>query len=225
MAYYIDLSKISLDDYKTKLKNAYLPPSRMILKEKIEERINCLKYYGFSNLQDVFNSLKKKNKFEELSSKDCLSVEYLTILLREIKSMHPKPNNIKDFPIISDDTKNKLSKNGYSNTLKIYDTFKSINARKLFAKQFNINKNEILTLTKITDLSRIKWAGVTFICMLMELGIDTVKKVSEIDYEELHTAINKINKEKTLYKGSIGLNDIKIFIEASKDIPLDIEYE
>lgn len=224
MAYYIDLSNISLDDYKTKLENAYLPPSRMILKDKIEERINCLKYYGFSNLQDVFNSLKKKNKFEELSTKDCLTVEYLTILLREIKSMQPKPNNIKDFPNISDETKSKLLKNGYNNTIKIYDTIKSINDRNLFSKELSINQNEILVITKITDLSRIKWAGVTFICMLMELGKDTVEKISKTDYEELHTAINNINKEKIFYKGTIGLNDIRIFIEAAKDVPLDIEY-
>jgi hypothetical protein len=36
MGYYIDLEKLTLDDYRKKLASAYLPPSRMILKEKIE---------------------------------------------------------------------------------------------------------------------------------------------------------------------------------------------
>lgn len=225
MAYYIDLSKISLDDYKIKLKKSYLPPSRMILKEKIEARINCIKYIGITNLQELLNCLKNKKKFEELSNLDCLSTEYLTILLRELKSIHPKPNNIKDFANISNDTKNKLIKDGYNNTLKIYDKIQYINDRKLFAKKINISDDEILEITRITDLSRIKWAGVTFVCMLIALGIDSVEKVANSDYIELHTTINKINKEKNFYKGTIGLNDIRIFIEAANDVPLDIEFE
>jgi hypothetical protein len=33
-----------------------------------------------------------------------------------------------------------------------------------------------------------------------------------------------LNKEKNSYKGQIGLNDIKIIVNAAKEIPLDIEY-
>jgi len=36
MGYYIDSEKISIDDYKVKLQFAYLPPSRMVLKEKLD---------------------------------------------------------------------------------------------------------------------------------------------------------------------------------------------
>lgn len=38
MGYYIDLEKITIDNYKTKLELAYLPPSRMILEDKLDER-------------------------------------------------------------------------------------------------------------------------------------------------------------------------------------------
>ena len=39
MGYYIDLGKIIIEDYKKKLEYAYLPPSRMVLKEKLDERL------------------------------------------------------------------------------------------------------------------------------------------------------------------------------------------
>ena len=37
MGYYIDIEKIAIDDYRIKLASAYLPPSRMILKDKLDE--------------------------------------------------------------------------------------------------------------------------------------------------------------------------------------------
>jgi hypothetical protein len=60
--------------------------------------------------------------------------------------------------------------------------------------------------------------------MLYDLGIDTVEKASKADPVELHARINQLNKEKSIYKGQIGLNDIKIFVNAAKEVPLEIEY-
>lgn len=46
MGYYIDLERITIDRYKTKLGSSYLPPSRMILKEKLDERFGYFKEKG-----------------------------------------------------------------------------------------------------------------------------------------------------------------------------------
>lgn len=37
MAYYPDLEKITIDDYRTRLEATYLPPGRMVLKEQLDE--------------------------------------------------------------------------------------------------------------------------------------------------------------------------------------------
>jgi hypothetical protein len=79
-------------------------------------------------------------------------------------------------------------------------------------------------LTKLTDLSRIKWVGVTYAQMLYDLGVDTVEKVSKSDPIDLHLRINQIIKEKNIFKGSIGLNDVKILVEVASEIPAEIEY-
>jgi hypothetical protein len=224
MGYYIDLEKITIDDYRIKLESAYLPPGRMILKERLDERFGYLKSIGIGNSKELVQLLKKKEKFAELSKVDCLSGDYLTILLRELNSTLPKPNKIADFTGITKDTIDRLEKIGIRNTEKLYDKVITKSDRKKLAGLTEINDRDILELTKLTDLSRIKWVGVTFARMLYDLGVDTVEKASKSDPIYLHARLSRLNKEKGIYKGQIGLNDIKIFVNAAKEIPLDIEY-
>ena len=62
MGYYIDLEKISIDDYQIKLESAYLPPSRMILKDRLDERFQYFKSLGVKNVRELIQLLKKKEK-------------------------------------------------------------------------------------------------------------------------------------------------------------------
>ncbi len=224
MGYYIDLEKISLDEYSVKLESAYLPPSRKILKERAAERFNYFKSTGLTNVQELLQTLKKKDKFIELSKADCLSGDYLTILLRELNSTLPKPNKISGFQGISPDSVLRLEKIGIKNTRQLFEKVTDSKQRKELSKLTGIEELVVIELTKLADLSRIKWVGVTFARMLYELGFDTVAKASNADPVDLHKQINQISKEKKLYKGQIGLNDIRIFVNAAKDVPLDIEY-
>ncbi|UOB18927.1 DUF4332 domain-containing protein [Abyssalbus ytuae] len=224
MGYYIDLGKITIDDYKTKLQSAYLPPSRMVLKEKLDERFEYFKNIGIKNVKELVQLLKKKEKFAELSKVECFSGDYLTILLRELKSILPKPNKIADFTEIAKDAISKLEKTGITNTQKLYDKVIKKSDRKNLADSTGIDDQEILQLTQLTDLSRIKWVGATYAQILYNLGADTVEKVTNSDPVDLHVRINQMIKEKNIFKGSIGLNDVKILIESAGELPLEIEY-
>ena len=46
MPYYIDLSQITIDQYRSALMESYLPPSRMVLKENLQDRFTYLKSIG-----------------------------------------------------------------------------------------------------------------------------------------------------------------------------------
>ena len=224
MGYYIDLEKIAIDDYRIKLKAAYLPPSRMVLKDKLDERFGYFKNIGIKNVKELIQLLKKKEKFVELSKVECLSGDYLTILLRELNSTLPKPNKIADFKRVSKETVGKLEKKGVKNTEKLYDKVITKSDRKKLADSTGISEKDILELTKLTDLSRIKWVGVTYAQMLYDLEVDTVKDISESDPIDLHARINQMIKDKNIFKGAIGLNDVKILIESANELPLEIEY-
>jgi hypothetical protein len=118
------------------------------------------------------------------------------------------------------DTKSLVIKN----TIHLYNRVLDANSRKELANAAGVGDRDILELTKLTDLSRIKWVGVNFARVLYDLGIDTVEKATKADPVKLHTEVNQLNKERNIYKGQIGLNDMKRFVEAAKEVPLEINY-
>jgi hypothetical protein len=225
MAYFIDLSKISLEVYKEKLKTAYLSPGRMILKENIDKRFSLLKEAGAGTVRDLLIILRSKKKFAELAKQRELPSEYLIILLRELNSIHPKPNKIRDFPGLSEDTIENLEAKGLTNTVKLYDRVLTAESRKVLSQETGIAQDIITEVAKLSDISRVKWAGVTFARMLYHLGYDSVEKISRANPVDMHQQINRLNLEKGFYKGSIGLNDIRIFIAAAADVPQEISFD
>ena len=222
MGYYINLASISIDSFKNKLEAAYLPPSRMMLKENTKERFNYFKSIGIGNVDELLQLLKKKDKLTELSKVSCFSENYLKILLRELNSIQPKPVMINEFPGVSSGTIEKLEKAGIKNTVKLFENVITDTSRKELAGTTGVDQEEIIILTKLSDLSRIKWVGATFARMLFDLGYDSAEKVSKANSEELHKKINQFNKEKNIFKGQIGLNDIKIVVGTAKELPKDI---
>ena len=224
MGYYLDFSSISLDQYKEKLKKKTMIPSRMILKEKLDERFAYFKNLGIMNVLELEKILKKKEKIMELAKEKSLSEDFLIALGRELKAIQTKPRKFKDFLGISEETISKLEKNGLKNTKHLYDKVISKNDRKEAAKTLGIGEQEILELTKLTDLTRIQWVNGTFASVLYQAGYDTIDKVVKADYEELYNNVKKLNAEQKLYKGNIGLNDMKILVEAATEVPQDIEY-
>lgn len=145
MGYYIDFASISLDAYKEKLKTCHLPPSRQILREKLDERMECFRQAGIRNTKELFDTLRKKDKFTKLANEVNLSEEYLTILLRELKSLLPKPNKISEFPGIPEAVVAKIEQAGIKNTVQLFDQVKQAwysNADRIAAAIFSIRDND-----------------------------------------------------------------------------------
>lgn len=224
MGYYIDFEKVTIDDYKLKLESAYLPPSRMMLKDKLDERLGYFQSIGIKNVNELILLLNKKDKLAELSELEIFSGDYLTILLRELNSLLPKPNMISDFNVISADTVDRLKKAGIKNTKEIYNCVLNKSDRQKLSELSGVDEPTILKLTKLSDLSRIKWVGVTFAQMLYDIGLDTVSKVANSDPEYVYNLIRELNNEKQIYKGQIGMNDMRILVQEAKRLPQDIEY-
>ena len=224
MGYYIDLKIISIDEYKEILKASDLLPSRLILKDNIDSNFDLIKNQKVQNVDELLNMLKNKKKLQDFSRQSGLHDDYLTLLIREIKSYRQNPNKIKDFPGITDDTVLKLENIGIKNTLQLFDKILTSKSRKEISKQTGIDEHEILKITKLTDLSRIRWVNHTFAYVLLEANYDIVEKVANADCNELYETVKQLNEERKLYKAHIGLHDMKLCVEAAKDVSLDIEY-
>lgn len=224
MGYYIDLKSISIDKYKEVLKSADLLPSRMILKENTNENLDKLKNHNFQNLDDLQKALKDKSKLHELSKQFGISERFLEVLRAEINGYLQKPNRIKDFSCVNEDIILRLEKSGLKDTLKLYGEVLTREKRDELSKKTGIHEKDIMQLTKLTDLSRIRWVNHTFAYVLLEAGYDTAKKVANADYKKMYETIKQLNEERKIYNAHIGVNDMKLCVESAKSLDFEIEY-
>lgn len=200
-------------------------PSRQILQDKADIHFTEFKKMNISTLAELFSILKNSKKRAELLKNRNISDEYLTILLRELRSIQPKPVKLKEFSWISSTTINGIEKAGINNTQLLYEKICKSNDRKKFVEMTGIDENEIIELLKLSDLARIQWVNSTFAHVLFAAGFDTVDKVSKANPEELFSKVALKNEEMKLYKGKIGLSDIKLCIEAARSIDAEIKFE
>lgn len=222
--YYMDFQSYSLNDFKTELNSSYLIPSRQILKEHIEDRFKILKDAGAQNLQDLSDLLKTPRKTREFSMKSGLPDDYLLILRREVNSYHPKPVNLEKFPGIKKDTITKLNNAGIKNTAHLFKRVKKETDRKELSTETGVKIEDILELTKLTDLSRVKWIGSVFARIFLDSGTDSVKKLSKAKAGPLYEKLVEINQEKDYTKAKFVENDVELCIKVAKMVPQSIEF-
>lgn len=222
--YYINLENYSLNSFKEELTQSELLPSRKVLKEKIDTRFRILKENGVINLQDLSNFLKTPKKTRKFAQITGLPEDYLLILRREVNSYQPKPVNLEKFPNIENRTISKLNSEGIKNTLHLFERVKTPSGRNKLAKEGGINEKEILELTKLTDLSRVKWIGPVFARIFVDSGIDTVNILSKSDSKDLYKKLVDVNNIKCYTKAKFTEKDIMTCINVSKLVPDVIEY-
>lgn len=222
--YHIDLEKYSLDKFMYDLKESDLIPSRKILKEDLEGRFRVLKDNNIHNLQDLVNLLKTPKKANEFSLQSGLPQDYILILRREVNSYTPNPVNLDKFPGVNTETINKLSNAGIKNTAHLFKKIKTSEDRDNLAAELEISPAEILELTKLTDLVRIKWVGPVFARIFLDSGTDTTLKISQADASSLYKKLVNINQEKSYTRSKFIENDVELCIKVSTMVPKVIEY-
>ena len=224
MGYYIDLKNISIDEYREVLRTGDLLPSQMVLKENIDDIFRNIKKQKISNVEDLRKALNSKNKLQDFSKRSGISEYNLKILIRNVNSYRQKPNRIKDFPGISKNVILQLEGIGIKNTLQLFDKILTPQSRIELSSQTGISESDVLRLAKLTDLCRIRWVNHTFAYVLLEAGYDTAEKVAVADYPKLYEEVKKLNEERRIFKGHIGVHDMKLCVEAARDLPFEIEY-
>ena len=224
MGYHIDLKSISIGAYKEILKTTVLIPSWSVLENDIDENLSIIEKHNIKNLDELLITVKDKSKIQEFSKQSGLPDNYLAVLKRVVNSYRQKPNRIKDFTCVGDDIVLKLEKIGIKNTLKLYEEILTDGKRKELSRKAGIGDNEIMKLTKLTDLSRIRWVNHTFAYVLLESGYDTAEKVADADYRTLYATTKQLNNERKIYNAHIGVNDMKMIIESAQGLDFEIEY-
>jgi len=212
--YYIDLERYSLQKFKLSLQKRDMIPSRVVLKEKIEERFEILNDIGIKNLKTLIDTLKTKQKIEMFSKKTDLSIDYLSILKREASSYLPKPIRLKDFSGIDSKDIESLKDIGINNTRQLFN--KGITGEQLnqLSQLTSIPMERLNELASLSDLARLYGVGPVFARIIFDVGIKSVKTFVKYKAEDF---IN-IYENKTQKKADFGINDIRFSIELAKEL-------
>jgi hypothetical protein len=97
--------------------------------------------------------------------------------------------------------------------------------RTALAGKHQIAQRDLLDLTKLTDVARLKWVGPKFARLLIESGYDTVEKVANSDCHELYLALLRANEQSGTYRGMIGIEDLKLWVEVVvQEVPQVVQY-
>jgi hypothetical protein len=216
MNYYIDDTKVSLQDLKKRIEETDLIPSRVSLLENIDTIFKELNKQGIKTLADLRKQLKTPQSMNAFSIKPNLDEKYLALLIREIESYFPKTFSINKFTWLSKKECEKLTAAGLNNTKKIYETLSQKDKVKKISAEYKISTSFLDVILNLTDLTRIQWTSSLFARMLFEAGYKTSKKVAQADAEELCNAVDSINKKGKYFNGKIGLRDIKRLINSAK---------
>ncbi len=223
--YMPDLSKISLDEFKNKLRTGRLLPSRKPLLENIDTKFTKLKKAGFNNAESLLNNLKNNRKLKSLAEETNIDEKYLKILKREISNLLPIPIKFTEIPGISEETLSKLASINITDTEALFPYIRDIKSRNDFKNNYKFSEEELLWLTKIVDVSRIKWVGPKLAGLIVDSEYDTVEKLANGKAEEVLKALNNAKNKNNKYQGSLGISDIESWIkQVVSETPIIVEY-
>lgn len=224
MPYHIDLHAISLVEYTKQLIKSDLLPSRRILQQEAKEQFSLLQQLGIATVYELQQRLKTKKKLNTLADQSGVSTDYLLVLSREINSIQPKPNKFAEIPGVSPQIVQALAGENLNDTFALYPHVLTPADREQLAARLKVSLPEVLEVTKLADLSRIRWVGNTFARVLYQTGFDTQRRVADADHEQLYQAVKQINEEKNLFNGQIGLHDMKRCVDSARELPSEIVY-
>ncbi len=225
LSYMPDLSKISLDEFRNELKTGHLLPSRKPLLDDIDVKITKLKKVGIDNAENLREILKSGSRLKRLGKETDISEEYFKLLKREVNNLLPTPINFCDIPNISEKIVKKLNSLNIADAESLFPYVKDANSRKNFEKMSGLPMKEILWMTKLVDVSRIKWVGPKLARLIVDTKYDTVEKLANAKPTEVLKALNDAKNTNKAYDGALGINDIDSWIrKVVSKTPLVIDY-
>ena len=200
MGYTIDLTSISVAEYKRLLGAQNLLPGRRILLDRLDARFEALERLGLKTVAQLKSQLSTPQKLAALSEKSAIPEDYLTILRRELGSLEQKPVPLFDFPEADAALIAELNQAGIRNS-------------KEYWERFGGAPDELLCLC---DLVRINGVGAVAARAFCEAGFRSVQDVAGADAAGLLARVTAVNEQKKLYNAKLGEKDMQFCIDYAK---------
>lgn len=212
--YQIDLEKYSLRRFKNNLGSREMIPSRVSLKDELDTRFRILEKKGITNLKELVDALKTKQKLDQFSQDTGLTTNYLTLIKREAKSYLSNPIRLDKFPGIPAEYLDRLDAVGIRNSRQLFTEASDKGDRKQLSQRTEIPIERMNELVGLSDLVRAYGVGPAFARMIYDVGIRSIKTFIEYTAEDFIG----IYEEHTQKKADFGVNEIQFSLELAKEL-------
>jgi nucleotidyltransferase/DNA polymerase involved in DNA repair len=212
--YHIDLEKYTLKKFKHNLETREMIPSRVSLKDNLDERFQVLENAGIINLQELLDVLKTRPKIEQFSEMTRLPIEYLTLLNREAKSYLPNPVRLDKLPGIQGSVVEKLEAIGIKNSRHLFNAAQDKTKREALALKLQVPISIVNELVGLSDLLRVYGVGPVFARMIYDVGIHSIQEFIRYSAEDFI----EIYETKTQKKADFGVNEIEFSLVLAKEL-------
>jgi len=224
MSYYPNFSSVRLEEIERRLVGADLIPSQVPLLQDLASNLKTLRSAGLKTVQDLREALKGKKGPGNLACLTGIPLEYLILLRRTVESFLPKPVRIRDYAGIDPAARIALGSAGIADSPALFEEARTRSARRALGNRTGLSASTIMELLSLADLSRIPYVGATFARIILEAGYGGVAAVARADPVALDARIREANARLRLYKGKIGLRDIRRLVRMAGDIADEAEW-
>lgn len=197
MSYNMDLSAISVQEYKGLLKQRNLLPGRRLLWQDIDHNFGFFEQQGIANIAELKKQLSTPQKMSSFATATGISEEYLILLKREIGSFDQKPIPIASFPAMD---------------AAVVESLKSRNI-KTSKDYYESNPGAADELFCLCDLVRINGVGAVAAKAFYEAGYRSVAEIAYTDAGVMLERVSSVNDDKHYYKARLGLKDMQFCID------------
>lgn len=211
--YYLNLERYTLEKFKKSISQRKMIPSRVILKENIEERFEVFKRFNINNLKELIALLKTKDKIETFAVESGLSSEYLTIIKREASSYHPKPIKLRDFPDVDIESVSVLESLGIKNSKQLFNKVKKETFSNV-SESTGVPSDHLNELFSLSDLARLYGVGPVFARMIYDTGVTSIDSFVNYTGDDFV----KLYEKQTNKKADFSSADIDFSLELAREI-------
>jgi len=200
MLYGIDLSRISIGEFRDQLKRQDLLPSRRPLLNEIDRHFAALDSEGIVTLLQLRQRLSTPKKICELAAVSGIPQEYLALLRRELGSLEQKPVLLADFPGTDPALLATLSAGGMRNSKDYWESCPA-------------ESDELYCLC---DLVRINGVGAAAAKAFYAAGYRSAEEIAGASAPDMLASVSAANAQGSYYQAKLGEKDMRFCIDAAR---------
>ncbi len=211
--YTLDPFQISMERFFELTVSKRLIPSRVELREKIDERFRILMDAGVQSLGELLKNLKSKKDLLAFASTSGIPEAYLVLLRREAGSYLARPFPLSEFPGIPHEYVVALKSREINNSRDFFELAQTGEQQLQLSRQSGIPVARLQEIMSLSDLSRITGIGGLFARIVYESGIKSVEQFALTHAADQYQKYMAIIKKHGYNAGHFAPEDIQYCID------------